>query len=76
MSKYYETKIENFKLRKAEERDAGLILNFIKKIATYESSGTFKNDKLKMVYYKNKKRTSKSTYNKATRKYNNWDHLE
>lgn len=47
-----------------------------KKIATYESSGTFKNDKLKMVYYKDKKRISKSTYNKATRKYNNWDHLE
>ena len=36
MSTYYETKIENFKLRKAEEKDAGLILEFIKKIATYE----------------------------------------
>ncbi len=36
MAEYYETSVEGFRLRKAEEKDAGLILDFIKKIATYE----------------------------------------
>lgn len=33
---YYETSIENFKLRKTTERDVSLILSFIKEIAEYE----------------------------------------
>ncbi len=36
MSKYFETSIEGFRLRQAEEKDAALILDFIKKIAKYE----------------------------------------
>lgn len=47
-----------------------------KKFASYKSDGTYgSNGKLKMVYYKNNKRISKAAYNKAARKYNNWDNL-
>lgn len=36
MIKYYDTSVEGFKLRTVEEKDAELILDFIKKIALYE----------------------------------------
>lgn len=36
MANYYETSIKGFRLKKAEEGDAALILDFIKKIAAYE----------------------------------------
>ena len=36
MNRYYETGVEDFRIRFAQESDVGLILKFIKELADYE----------------------------------------